>query len=436
MPHIIFVHGNGDSAALWSTTLWRFESNGWPREKLHALQLILPQARSDDRVAQAGRSSTGDQMQQITAAVDQVRRSNAGAPVVLMGNSRGGLSIRNYIQNGGGDKTVSHAVLGGTPNHGTWNDPASLPGSEFNGASPFLMALNAPQGPAALEVTPGLKWLTIRSDNNDKYAQPDGLWIGSKGKPTNVSFDSPALKGASNVVLPARDHREVSFHPEAFAAAFEFITGFAPRVTGITPEMNVTLNGQVTSIAAGVPTNQPMPGTRVKVFGVAADSGARQGPALVDKLIGADGQWGPLRTDSRTALEFVVEVSTGADNKITEITHIYRSPFLRSSDVVHLRPQRLAETDRTAASVLTFTRPRGYFGLPRDSVLLDGSTAPGIPPGVAGVASSKLKLDSGAGRPVVAEYRSGGLSERLVGVAWPATDGAGAEHNVVLELHL
>ena len=32
-PPIVFVHGNGDTAALWTTTLWRFESNGWPREQ-------------------------------------------------------------------------------------------------------------------------------------------------------------------------------------------------------------------------------------------------------------------------------------------------------------------------------------------------------------------------------------------------------------------
>ncbi len=35
-PPIVFVHGNGDTAALWLTTVWRFESNGWPRERLHA----------------------------------------------------------------------------------------------------------------------------------------------------------------------------------------------------------------------------------------------------------------------------------------------------------------------------------------------------------------------------------------------------------------
>jgi triacylglycerol lipase len=42
--------------------------------------------------------------------------------VVLIGNSRGGNAIRNYIQNGGGaTSAVSHAILGGTPNHGVWS---------------------------------------------------------------------------------------------------------------------------------------------------------------------------------------------------------------------------------------------------------------------------------------------------------------------------
>ena len=57
----------------------------------------------------------------------------------------------------------------------------------------------------------------------------------AKGKPTNVTFDGPALKGAKNVVLMQRDHREVSFHPEAFALTYEFITGRAPATLAVTP---------------------------------------------------------------------------------------------------------------------------------------------------------------------------------------------------------
>jgi len=47
-PPIVFVHGNGDTAALWITTMWRFESNGWPRARLHAIDLPYPLARDDD----------------------------------------------------------------------------------------------------------------------------------------------------------------------------------------------------------------------------------------------------------------------------------------------------------------------------------------------------------------------------------------------------
>jgi len=33
LPPILFVHGNGDHAALWMTTMWRMESNGVARER-------------------------------------------------------------------------------------------------------------------------------------------------------------------------------------------------------------------------------------------------------------------------------------------------------------------------------------------------------------------------------------------------------------------
>src|SRR5262245_13727626 len=62
LPPIVFVHGNGDTAALWQTTLWRFESNGWPRERLFAIELPYPLARDNDSKAQPGRSSTADYM--------------------------------------------------------------------------------------------------------------------------------------------------------------------------------------------------------------------------------------------------------------------------------------------------------------------------------------------------------------------------------------
>jgi triacylglycerol lipase len=320
---------------------------------------------------------------------------------------------------------LSMAVLGGTPNHGVWALKEFRPNSEFNGVGPFLVALNLPKGPAGDEVTPGVRWMTIRSDNNDKFAQPDGVWIGAKGKPTNVSYDGPALKGAKNVVLPQRDHREVSFHPEAFAQTYEFITGRASATLAVAVEARPVLDGMLSGIGPGGPSNLPLVGATLEVYAVDASTGGRQGAARHSKVIGADGRWGPFTADSRTAYEFVISAPGYAT------THVYRSPFARSSGVVNLRAERLADADKSAASVVTLSRPRGYFGLPRDRITLDGSTpAPGIPPGVAGVSTSKLKLGSGAGRPVAAAYESGAIQERLVGLAWPAAE----NRVVVLEL--
>jgi len=427
-PPIVFVHGNGDTAGLWITTIWRFESNGWPRERLHAIDLPYPLARDDDGKLQDGRTSTAEHMKFLSDEVDRVMKSTGAKKVVLVGNSRGGNAIRNYLANGGGTKNVSHAILGGTSNHGVWADAKRIPGSEFNGAGPFLTGLNAPKGSEGWEVTPGVQWMTIRSDNNDKYAQPDGVWIGSKGTPTNVSFEGPALKGADNVVLPGVDHRETSFSAKAFEAAFRFITGRSPSTLSITPEVSVVLNGKVSGLGlnnepgrGNYANNLPLAGATLEVFAT-TEQGERSGPAVHRKTIGADGLWGPFNANGKTSYEFVITAPGYAT------THIYRSPFPRSSSVVNLRAERIADADRDAKSVVTLTRPRGYFGIPRDQITLDGKSPPGgIPPGVAGVYTAKLKVLDAPGRAVVGEFNG----ERIAGKAWPAAD----NHVVFLELH-
>jgi len=428
-PPLVFVHGNGDTAALWHTTVWRFESNGWPRERLHAIDLPYPLARDDDGKPQDGRSSTAEHMQFLSAEVDKVLKATGARRVVLVGNSRGGYAIRNYVANGGGASKVSHAVLGGTPNHGVWADPKSRTGSEFNGAGPFLVALNAPKGPNGDEVTPGVRWMTIRSDNNDKFAQPDGAWIGAKGVPTNVSFAGPALKGAEDVVIAGIDHRETSFGPQAFAATYRFITGKPPATTAITPQTPVVLNGKVSGLginntpgSGNFANNLPLAGATVEVYATNPATGERQGAAVHRKTVGADGLWGPFTAHGQAAYEFVIAAPGFAT------THIYRSPFPRSSDLVHLRAERIADADRDAKSVVTLTRPRGYFGIPRDDISLDGRNPPGgVPAGVAGVSTAKLKVLDAPERSVEASFNG----ERIVGRAWPAAQ----NHVVFLELH-
>lgn len=432
-PPIVFVHGNGDSAALWQTTLWRFESNGWPRERLFALQQPYPLARDDDSKEQPGRNSSAEHMAFLKTEVEKVLAQTGATQVVLIGNSRGGYAIRNYIQNGGGDKVVSHAILGGTPNHGVWAIPGFREGNEFAGTGPFLKALNAPKNAAGDEVTGPVKWLTIRSDNNDKYSQPDGEWIGARGMPTNVGYDNPALKGAQNVVLPRVDHRETSFSPEAFEASYLFITGQAPATLTFRSEPYVVLDGMVSGMgvrsgdntSGNFTNNLPVPKARVDVYAVHYQTGLRTGAPVHTRAVGADGRWGPFRGLSGVPYEFVVSAPGYAK------THLYRSPFPRGSEVVHLKADRIADADLPAFSIVQLTRPRGYLDPTTHHIRFDDQAPP---PGiaiarVAGTATSKINLTKLENRAISAEFHSDEV-ERIVGRTWPAKE----NHTVSLEI--
>src|SRR5438128_8865711 len=140
MPPILFVHGNGDHAALWITSLWRMESNGVPRERTFAINFTDPLARADDKVEQPGRSSTEDQRRELGDAIKELKRRTGAPRVALVGNSRGGNSIRSAVK-AGDSANVSHAVLCGVPNHGVYDGDDGL-GNEFNARGPFLRGLN------------------------------------------------------------------------------------------------------------------------------------------------------------------------------------------------------------------------------------------------------------------------------------------------------
>ena len=62
--------------------------------------------------------------------------ATGASKVVLVGNSRGGYAIRNFIANGGGAATVSHAILGGAPNHGVWADAGRAAGQRVQRRRP------------------------------------------------------------------------------------------------------------------------------------------------------------------------------------------------------------------------------------------------------------------------------------------------------------
>jgi hypothetical protein len=343
--------------------------------------------------------------------------------VALVASSRGANAVRHFVRSGGGDALVADAVLCGGVNHGVYVSPTFNPRSEFNGAGPFMRALNAPY-PDGCEVAPGVRWLTLRSDGLDKYAQPFGTWVGRPDMATGITSDAPALRGARNIAIADADHREVAFGPRAFDEMYRFLAGVAPQSLNIVPEQGVVLDGIVSGFCNGSPTNQPLPGAVVSVHEVAADSGVRLRTPIERKAIGPDGHWGPLSTHPAACLEFVIEAAG------SPITHVYRSPFARSSSFVHLRPALpgfLPAAGRAGISQIAISRPRDYFGIGRDLFEIDGGAPRGVSPGVPAVSVAWITVAARLRRTVLTRFND----ERIAVVNWPA-----AENRVVIaEFH-
>lgn len=411
---IVFVHGNGDSAALWQTTLWRFESNGYDRSLLFAVDMRHPTAPRRDSVPEENRSSTIDQASQLAAFVARVLLETDRDEVVLVGSSRGGNTIRNYVKRAGGHAVTALAISCGTPNHGivARSDERD---TEWSGTGNFLAALNA-----GTEVHPDVPFVTLRSDRNDKYAQPQGPYVG----PNGAGYDSPALAGANNVVLEGLDHREVAFHPRAFREIFRAIVGEEPTRLDISPEDAVTLDGVVSGYANGEPTNKPLAGARVRVYELGPDSGKRGGDAAHDHTSRDDGRWGPFKAANDVFYEIVVEAPG------YPVTHVYRTPFPRSSRYLHLRLSPLdlsAKVRPEAASLVTMMRPRGYLGHGRDVFTIDGTVPDGVAEGVPGSSSATVAFDASPQRSVRVVLNHEAMTVRT----WPLDGG----HITLAEFH-
>ncbi len=240
---MVFVHGEDDTAAYWQDLVWRFESNGWSRERLVALQQPNPQARDDDAKEQAGRSSDAEHLAFVKAQVERVLAQTGAKQVVLVGSGRGAFAVRNYIINGGGDQTVSHAI----------------------------------------------------------FARPDDAAKGARGKLTLADYDGAVLKGVKSLVIPRAELRDGAFSPVAFVASYTFITGQEPTSLTIWPQVEQVLEGTVLGA-----NDQAVAKGQVEIFAVQQNTGLRLGAAVYDQRVGADGHWGPFWAKQGESYEFVV----------------------------------------------------------------------------------------------------------------------------------
>ncbi len=410
---IVFVHGDSDTSALWITQMWRFESNGYAADKMFALDLAHPGAPQDNTKKEDNRSTTKDAATALGAVVDRALKSTGAAKVALVGNSRGCSTIRNYVKNFGGAAKVAKMVMTGCVYNGVFNFPGAAEGSEYNASGTFLKTLNA-----GVIIPDGVQVSTIRSDKFDLYNQPMGDFIGMAGKPIGGNYTGPELKGAMNHMIPNVDHRETAFSPEAFSLIYEAVTGSKPKTTEIAAEKAVALNGKVSGWANERPTNMPLVGAKVSVYKTDPATGKRMGDAVHEKTIGENGQWGPFDGVSDATYEFVVS----ADGHPT--THIYRSPFPRSSSFVNLRLYPLEGDALKAKNSLGMMRPRGYYGARQDKIEFDGKTAKGL---IDHDVPANWKVFSNSDSVVSVTGSFNG--EKITGQTWPV-----AGHAAWLEL--
>ena len=371
-PPIVFVHGNGDDSTRWVPTMWLFESNGYPADRLFAMRFHNPVARADDTREEPARSSTAQEKDDLRRFVQDILAKTHAAKVVLVGSSRGGLTIRNYVQNGEGSRTVLAEILCGTPNHGV-NATDTNANGEFNGKGIFLTALNHP-GADGNEVTPGVRTLTLRSDTLDKYAQPSAIAFGHPEQSSGGSYESPALKGAENVVLKGLDHRELAFSDKAFAEMYRFLLGHAPRTLSIKPESAPQISGVMTGFAGQVATNDPLAEVHLRVSESLAPTTATP---VYESTTGASGSWGPVRVRPDVAYTFDLE----RDGR--HVTY-FLAPLRRSTTLLNFRfvPPPVPGATPADKPTLLITRPEGYFSKERDPVRIDGHVAEEEPAGL------------------------------------------------------
>lgn len=350
---VIFVHGNGDDSAKWIGIIWLFESNGYPADKLFAVRFPHPNSRADDSRDEINRSSTTDEAAELSAFVTRVLIQTHARKVALVGSSRGGLTIRNYLLHGG-SANVAYALLSGTPNHGVLATDKNQ-GGEFNGKGNFLTALNSPSSDGS-EVVSGVRMMTLRSDKLDKYAQPTGIAFGTPQMATGVTFEGPALRGASNVMLPNLDHRELAFYPTAFAEMYKFITGTSPQRRSVTPEDNPTLSGLITGFENGAFTNLPVSGAHLSIYPIDTAKGIESSTPAYETTTKEDGRWGSFQAASVQEYDFDLEYQG-------RHVHFYKAPLPRSTTLLNLRfmpVPRTAESGSAAQiSQILIARPQG-----------------------------------------------------------------------------
>lgn len=200
---IVFVHGNGDSAAGWSRLKEKFRQAGYDSSEMWACSFDPPANESHDHY-----------VKQLASFVADVLQKTAAPAINFVGHSLGCTVIRYYIKCFGGYQHTRGVVLIAGANHGLPAADLTLNFADQFKQSPeintlgtkFLNLLNA-GNPDGKEIFGASRVMTISGPDDDFYA---------------FFEESPQLNGADNRVLPGYGHFGLRDVDESFRCMCRF----------------------------------------------------------------------------------------------------------------------------------------------------------------------------------------------------------------------
>jgi pimeloyl-ACP methyl ester carboxylesterase len=262
---VVMVHGFLASGDTWAKFGALFSSNGYCNRQINAFDW--------NSLAQGTNNSA-----LLRTFIDTVLARTGADQVDLIGHSAGGGLCYNFLNDMGNAAKVAHYVHVGS---GVQSGPAGPGGA--------ISTLN--------------------------------LW--STGDEIVAGGD---ITGATNLMLPNKDHYQIATSTESFSAVFDFFNDEAPAITIPTPEAQICVGGRALTFGE----NQPSANASIQLYYLDPLTGERFGPAG-NTTADALGYWLVLPVDGQRPLEIVVTPTTG------RVVHYFREPFVRTSTLVYLR---------------------------------------------------------------------------------------------------
>ncbi len=181
---VVFIHGVNGSATEYDVMMQRLVDDGWPRDRLHALQFDDPRW-----------GCNMDNAETIEMEVQRILQESGAARIDLVAHSMGTLSSRWFVKFLGGEQVVDTYVTIGGMHHGLRTSCLSplrvCVWREICTRNEMVTMLDA--APA----TPGdLHWVSIYSTADDRVPN----WSSELDGAENIVFDDIPHAGADGLL--------------------------------------------------------------------------------------------------------------------------------------------------------------------------------------------------------------------------------------------